>query len=144
MAATQGETAYGTLIKIGDGASPEVFDTIDEAYSIGPVASSVDLVDFTHHESPSGFAEFKPSGVQEGDEIAVECNNVPGNTSQNLVRTAHADKTTDNWQVILNNGQTFAFAAIVIREETDPGEIRGKQIFRFTIKVTGALTRTDP
>lgn len=141
MAQTQGATAYGTLIKYGDGASPEVFTTVDECYQIGPLTGSKDTVDMTHHESPGGWAEFLLSGVTEGQEIAVEANEVYNNVSQDEVRSRHTAGSLDNWRLVFNSGATETFPALVIMTETDASDIRGKVIFRFTLKIAGQSTR---
>jgi predicted secreted protein len=143
MSASQGKIGFGTLLKIGDGASPEVFTTIPECFSIAPVGATAPLVDFTHHESPNRTKEWK-HGVKDGDEISVQGNYLATNANQQLVRTAFDDETTDNWQLVLTTAagateETFSFAAIVTHWDVDP-QLEDRRVFNFTLKRTGAVS----
>jgi hypothetical protein len=140
---TSGIKSHTTEIAIGDGASPEVFDKVDEVFSIGPVGGTKSLIDFSSHDSVS-FMEYQVADLADGDEIAVEANEVPGNISQDAVRTAYDAATTDNWKVTYRDGTTEVFTGIVMRLQTDASELDGRVIFRFTVKIAGAITRTNP
>lgn len=58
MAATTGFTGIGAALKLGDGASPEVFTAIGNITQFG-IAQQANEVDATHLGSSSGFREFK-------------------------------------------------------------------------------------
>src|SRR5688572_24654951 len=58
MVATTGFTGIGAALKIGDGASPEVFTAIGNVTSFG-IEQNADQIDATHLGSTSGFREFK-------------------------------------------------------------------------------------
>lgn len=137
---TLGIKSHTTKIAIGDGASPEVFDTIDETFSIGPVGGVKSLIDFSNHDTED-YMDYQVADLADGAEIQVECNEIPGNTSQDLVRTAHDDATKDNWKVTYRDGSTEIFPGIVLRLETDPSELDGRVILRFVVKIAGAIAR---
>ena len=137
---TQGIRSHGTKLSIGDGVSPEGFTLITERFAIPPIGGRGDLIDMSNHDSVA-FMEYLPKSLEDGNELTIECNEIPGDTAQDLVRTARANKTTDNWQVEYVDGTTETFPAIVLGLETDPGELDGRVVFRFFLKIVGAITR---
>ena len=78
-------SAMGTLLKRGDGASPEQFATIPECHRISGPDVKVDLIDVTSHDSTGGFREFLP-GLKDGDAVTAELHWVPGNEVHKGVR----------------------------------------------------------
>lgn len=73
MAETLARIGYGTLLKIGNGASPQVFDTIVEVKSIDGFGFTATEVDVTHMESPNGYME-RIAGMKDGDTMTVLTN----------------------------------------------------------------------
>ena len=51
-------SAFGTTLKIGDGATPEVFAAIAEVTNVGGPGMSLDTVDITHPSSTGGWKEY--------------------------------------------------------------------------------------
>jgi hypothetical protein len=137
---TLGQKAFKTKIYIGDGESPEVFTKIDEVFSIGPVGGTKELVDFTNHDTED-YYDYEVFDLKDGKEIQVEANEIFGNTSQGLVRTADANSTKDNWKIVYRDGSYDLFPGLVMSAETDPSDLKNRVIFRFTIKIAGAVTR---
>jgi hypothetical protein len=138
---TEGIKSHGTILAIGDGVSPESFSTITERFSIPEIGGRKELIDFSNHDSVD-FREYKVADLADGNELTVECNEIPGDTEQDLVRTAHTDSTTDNWKVEYTDGSYEIFPAIVLAVGTDPSELDGRVVFRFTLKIAGAIERT--
>jgi hypothetical protein len=136
---TQGIKAFNTKLYIGDGASPEVFTKIDEVFNLGPVGGTKELVDFTNHDSV-GFYEYQVFDLKDGKEIQAEANHIPANTSQGLIRTADANSSVDNYMIIGRDGNGFAFPAIITNLETDFSDLKGRVVFRFTLKIAGNVT----
>lgn len=58
MAATSGKTGIGVLLKLGDGASPEVFATVANVTNLNAGGVSLGTVDATHLDSPNYYEEF--------------------------------------------------------------------------------------
>lgn len=73
MAETQAQIGYGTLLKMGNGASPQTFTTIAEVVSIDGFGFSASELEVTHMESPGGYLE-RISGMKDGDTMTVLCN----------------------------------------------------------------------
>ena len=139
---SDGQKAFGTKIALGNGASPEVFTKVDEVYSIGPVGGTKELVDMTNHDT-LGYYDYQVFDLKEGKELAIEANDIPGNTSQEAVRTNEANSSRSNWKITYRDGTTELFPGIITDIETDPSDMKGKVVFRFTVKIAGAVVRVN-
>lgn len=142
---TSGIRSHGTILGIGDGGSPENFDTITERFAIPAVGSRGDLIDMSNHDSVA-IMEYLPKSLEDGNEMTVEANYVSSalaTTAQNKVRAARVAKSTDNWKVQFVNGSYRIFPAIVIGLDDDASELDGRVVFRFVLKIVGNITRVD-
>ncbi len=130
--------ANGTLLQIGDGASPEVFTTVPEVTKLSGPAVKFDLLDVTSHDSPGFFREFIP-GLADGDNIAGEINWVPANVVHKGLRVDSYARTLRNFKVIFPPGSaddTVDVASFITQIEPK-SDIGAVQIASLTIKVTG-------
>lgn len=139
---TQGVKSHGTILAIGDSQSPEVFTTISERFKIPKVGGKKELIDFSNHDTV-GYKDYEVADLADGEEMPVECNEIPGDTAQELVRTAHANSTKCNWKVTYKDGSYDVFQAVVLALGTDPSELDGRVVFGFTLKIAGTITRTN-
>jgi hypothetical protein len=137
---TQGIKSHGTKIAIGDGASPENYTTISEAFTIPAVGGTKGTIDFSNHDSVN-FKEFQMEDLADGLELAVKCNMIPDNASQELVVAAWVAASVDNWRVTLRGGKTRIFPAVVLHVDDDPSELDGRTVFNFTLKIAGDIAR---
>ncbi len=71
--ATLAESNYGTLLKVGDGDTPEEFAVIGEVVTIDPPEIMAEAVEATNHSS-GGWREFIPSGLKEISEFTATIN----------------------------------------------------------------------
>lgn len=130
-----------TLLKMGDGASPEVFTTIGEVVSIDPLAQSKDLVEVTHMLST---AKEYIGGLTDGQEIGFTCNLLPTNTQQvALLAAAAATSAAKNFKYVLPAGGgslTASFAALVMGSSVGPTTPNTATQVTFRVKVTGAIS----
>ena len=98
MTATTGFTGIGAKLKLGDAASPEVFNSVGNVVSFN-INQNADQVDATHLQSTSGFREFK-QGFKSAT-VDFECHFDPDNTTQDdatgLLKV-FADGTSRNWK----------------------------------------------
>lgn len=136
---TQGRKAFKSQIRIGDGESPEVFTKIDEMLTVGPVGGKKTLVNMSSNDTES-YEDFEVHDLKEGNELQCEAVDIVDNTSQGLVRTADDDSSKDNWQVLDRNGKGWQFIGLVMGAETDYSDMRGKVVFRWTLKVCSKPT----
>ena len=104
--------AQGTLLKIGNGASPEVFTTIpgDEDLSYAPPAP--DEIDVTSHSSASGMREYIAGLLGKG-KVATKVFYNPAEATHVAVRLAHG--TYVNFQMVFKGSptETVTFSALV-------------------------------
>lgn len=115
MAATVGTSGFGTLLKVGDGASPtEAFTAIAEVKSISGPSMSMETIDATHMESPSGYREILPS-FRNGGEVSFDLNFLPANATQVGLLTSFTNASLKNYQLIFPDSgtTTWGFAAYV-------------------------------
>lgn len=113
MAATQGTSGFGTLLKIGNGGSPtETFAALAEVKNISGPNMSLETIDATHMESPSGYREILPSFKSAG-EVSVDVNFLPGNSQHQGLTTDFTNRTLRNWQIVWpdTGSTTWQFAA---------------------------------
>jgi predicted secreted protein len=109
--ASQAIFAQGTLLKIGDGATPtESFTTIAEVKSIDGPKFDTDDVDVTTHDTSDGFHEYIP-GLKEGGELGFAINLVPTHATHSLAtgllgRYMEDGDKRHNFQLALPDGAT--------------------------------------
>ncbi len=129
--------ANGTLLKIGDGASPENFTTVPEVTKLSGPAIKFDLLDATSHDSAGFFREYIP-GLADGDNVAFDCNWKPSNDIHILLRTNSYSRTLTNFETIFpdatDNTVDYATYVQTISPKADIGTIL---MASGTLKVTG-------
>lgn len=81
---TQAQIGYGTLLQLGNDASPQVFTTIAEVKSINGFGFSADELEATHMLSPGGYKEFV-AGMKMGDTATIVMNCIRENVIQTKV-----------------------------------------------------------
>lgn len=129
-----------SLIKIGDGASPEVFTTIGEVTTFGALGQRNDLIEATHMLST---AKEYVYGLADGVEIPVETNYLPTNAQQVAALAAQAAKTTKNFKYTLPSGGgslTFSFSALILGWNVGPTTPNAITKLNLTLKISGSVT----
>lgn len=134
---TEASIGYGTLFKIGDAGSPEVFTAVAEVTSITPPGMSRDAIDATHMESPDKFREFI-AGLIDGGEVSFDLNFVPGGASTTLL-LAELEAPPGNKQVVFATGEIFSFVGFCTGFEPE-APVDDKMTATATYKVTGKPT----
>jgi hypothetical protein len=115
---TEGVIGLGTLLKIGDGATPEVFAAIAEVKDITGPGLTRDFAEFTHQQSSGGYREYKPTFKNSGD-VTFKCHFLPDNETQGFSTTGllkdYEDGELSNFELLFPDpGATkAAFAAYV-------------------------------
>lgn len=137
--ATSARSSHGTLLKVGDGATPtEAFTTIAEVLDISGPGTTLSTEDATNHDS-AGWREPVPT-ILEGGEVTFDVNYYKAST-QTTLRTLQTNRTRRNFQMVipLAAPETLTFAAYVTGFEY-AAPVEG--IFRasVTLMVTGAIT----
>lgn len=138
---TSASAAYGTLLKMGDGGTPESFTTIAEVGDLDAPGITLNTEDATSHDS-SGWAEVIAT-ILEGGEPGFEINWATSDSTHDETTGllySILNRVRKNWQVVLPDAaKTFSFAAFVT--EFMPKEpVKGKLTADITLKITGAVT----
>ena len=100
-----GIAAFGTLIKRGDGGSPESFTTIAEVVNITGPTMKVKTVDVTNHTSPGAVQQDVVTTIDPGT-IKLTINWIPDNATQSYAAGLLKDmmgRTARNFQLIFPN-----------------------------------------
>lgn len=140
---TSAISSFGTLLKKGDGGSPEVFTTIAEVLDIEGPDESLETEDVTSHDSTSGWVE-KIGTLLDGGEVSFEVNFVPTNATHDSTTGLRADminRTRRNFQMVLPDAgtTTYAFAALVTNVK--PSEpVKGALRAEVTLEISGVVT----
>lgn len=135
--------ARGTLLKQGDGASPEVFTTIAQVVSIGGPSLSLDPIDVTNMSSEDGWKE-AVGGLLDGGEISLEINYDPAhvthNASAGLIKDME-DRTVRNFQLVFSDSDNTVWIIPALVTGFEPGApVDAKLSASVTLKVSGKPT----
>lgn len=141
--ASTADVGYGTLFKIGDGATPtEIFTKIGTITNLKPLSVSRDSIDVTHNESSNRFREFIP-GLRDGGEISFDIQLDPdGADLDTLYNDEFNSQTVGNKQILFADGTDFTFAGFCTKIDADT-PTDDKMMLSVTYKVSGKPVLTQ-
>lgn len=128
------------FLKVGNGASPEVFTRYCEMTSLSGLGQANDQVEATTFCS-NGSKEYIP-GLADGKEVTVEANYDPLNVTQNQLIADVKAKHTRNFEVEIEEDSpatVFHFAAAMLSWEMGPSISAANKV-TFTFKISGDIT----
>lgn len=141
-AATAG---IGTLLQLGDGATPEVFTTIAEVLDISGPSLSQDLADITNMDSAGKWEEALPTILRTG-EITFSVNFLPVNVTQSQTAGLILDlrnQAKRNFQLVFtDSGNTTWTLAAFVQAVTPQMPVGGATTMDVTLKLTDQPTLT--
>lgn len=136
---TSGIKTFGTKIGIGNGSSPESFTNLSEGRVIPAIGGTYGLIDCSNHDTVDT-NDYISKALQDGDEMKVEANYIPGNASQALFRAAFENKTANNFKITMSATTTyFIFQGRVVNWTVNPSELDDIVKLEMTIKRTGYI-----
>lgn len=135
----------GLTVKRGDGASPEVFSTLEEVKSVSGFGKTNELVEVTNFSSPNNTKEYI-SGLADGAEITIECNrrNTSATVQNALIGDVDSQESARNIRITWTDGTTskqYDFAVVCLSYQYGPSVSDANKI-TFTLKITGDITVT--
>lgn len=136
---------YKTILKIGDGASPEVFTSIAEVKVQGLPSTSKDMIDTTHTESVNRARTFI-GGLIDAGEISVDAFFLPTDSTQSTSAGLlyHLWNTHTPWNFQLNidpDGVDIDWTLACLVSGTDgSAPMDGTIDASFTLKISGKPT----
>ena len=139
MPASQAVVTNGTVLKVGNGASPEVFTAVAEVVDINSPSAAAGEIEVTHLLSAA--KEFK-GGLRDFGTAEVTINLLPGNAGQEQIEDDAATGAVRNYQIVNADGVTGrAFAAFVKAFKLAPIAIDKPLQATITFRATGEVTR---
>jgi len=128
----------GVAIQIGDGTSPEVFNTIPEITNFDGPGGSANEIDTTDLAATA--RTFRMGLKDEGD-FSFELFYIPANTYHTQLQTDRTNRTLRNFQVVLTDSPqtTMSFAAYV-REFSVSGGVDDVLRANVTLRISGDVT----
>lgn len=138
-----GLTAFGTLIKIGDGnisPGPEVFATLGEVRDISGPGLSMDAIESTSHTTTGGFRD-RVAGLLDAGEVSFDINWDPNNVTHEALRADMLARVRRNFQVVFPSSptETWNFAALITSYEIG-APVDGILTASITLTMLGAPT----
>lgn len=133
--------AKGTLLKVGDSASPEAFTTIAQIYALSGPSLQQEELDVTDHSSTDGWKEFI-GGLKDGGEVSGELHFDGAQATQDEttgLQKALKDGTVKNYRITFTDGTSITFAALVKSFEF-AANVGDKLTAAFALKVSGVPT----
>ncbi len=136
-------SAFGTLLKIGNGASPEVFATVAELRTISGPKLTADTIDVTTHNTPTPFRRYI-AGLLDGGEVTFDINFIPTETTHSYSTGLLGDmvnRVRRNFKIVWPDlaQTTWLLPTVITGFETssDPADVLQASV---TLKVAGPPT----
>lgn len=136
-------SAFGTLLKLGDGAVSENFTTIAELRTLSGPSISADSIDVTTHNTPTPWRRFI-AGLLDGGEISFEINFIPTDPTHSYSAGILKDVTNRarrNIQLVFPDSGNTTWVIPVIwtgfEASADPSDVLMASV---TAKVSGPPT----
>lgn len=137
----EANSAFGTLLKIGDGVTPtEGFADVDGVRDLNGPSQSIETIDTTHHTSPGNYREVIPSFKSAG-EISFNLLYDSTDAEHILLRDAFKNREKTNFKVVFTDAgdEQLAFAAYVTQFEY-AAPIDDALTVAVTLTITGDIT----
>lgn len=133
-----GIDGFGTQLKRGDGAGPEVFTALANVTNIGGPGLSRETIDVTSHASPDGWMEFL-GGLKDGGEVSADINYDPAN--HDALVDDFEDSAPRNYQIVFPDDATTTWTVALILTGFEPeAPYDDKLSASLTFKVNGKPT----
>jgi hypothetical protein len=135
---SQALEAQGTVLKIGNGASPEVFTAISEIKNFtgpGGAAAVIDVTDL------SSLAKEKRMGLADEGQLSFVLHYIPSDTQHAALRAARASRVETNFQIEFTDASpstVWSFSGFVTNFSVS-GSVDGVIEGNVTIEITGAI-----
>ena len=143
MPASNALHAQGTLLQVGDGASPEVFTTIAEVGTIQGPGLDSDQIDVTNHTSVNEYREYI-QGLKEPGELSFTINFVPDDATHDNATglvSFYEDGLKRNFQMVFPTTPPVPWLLPgFLKSFNVTAAVDDKLVADVTIKLTGAPT----
>lgn len=141
--------ALGTILAVGDGATPEVFTKIARVKDIDGPSMSRDTIDTTHQLSTGGTKEFLAS-LADGGEVTFDIGYNPSSATHDQTTGLlkfMGETTTRNWKLVFPVAGATGFWGYnfkgMVTKFAAKAPVAGELTASITIKVAGNITQAD-
>jgi len=130
--------SQGTVLQVGDGASPEVFTACGEVKEIGGPSGSAPVIDVSNLSSTK---REKIMGLPDEGQVSIQCNYDHNDTVQAALRAARTARTAKNFKIITSDSpsETLSFTAYVL-EFSLSFAVDEVVTLTVTLEITDAVT----
>lgn len=145
MSGTGATIGLGSMLSIGDKATPSILTEISEVIEISLPTPETEEVEATHFQSPEGAREFI-GGLVDNGEVMYGINFIAGSPTDLLIAEAQKSRTIRPVEVIIpttigDKKQKFAFSGFVKRYERNI-PLGDRLTAQVTLRVSGNVTQT--
>ena len=133
--------AQGTLLKIGNGATPEIFTKISEIKTFSGPGGSASVIDVTDINST---AKEKRMGLADEGQLSFTINYIPDDTQHKALRAARASREETNFKLVFTDDSpstTWDFAGFVTGFSVS-GSVDNVIEASVTIEITGSIVES--
>lgn len=130
----------GTVFKVGDGGSPEIFNAVAEVVDFDGPGGTAAEIDVTNLGST---AKEYILGLKDEGDFSLTVNFIPGDAQQTRLFTLRDTRASANFKLVLYDGAstTFSFAGYV-KQFSITGKADDKVVGKIALRITGAVTRS--
>lgn len=138
---SQARLGYGTVLKYGDGGSPQTFAEIGEVGDF-EIGDTIELVEVTNHQSPNNRREYI-AALKDGAETTLTCNYIPEHATHDRSTGLRGKigEVLDFQLIAPGEAEIHNFSALVMGV-TRSFPVQGVMQLSITIKQTGAESFT--
>lgn len=139
---SQARLGYGTILRYGDGGSPQTFAEIGEVGDFED-GDTIELVEVTNHQSPNNRREYI-AGLKDGAEISFPVNYIPEDPTHDRATGLRGKigEVLDFQLVAPGETETYNFSALVMGV-TRSFPVQGVMQMTVNLKKTGADSYTS-
>ena len=136
------KSAFGSLLKIGDGASSETLNTLLGVRNLGGPEYSLEMIDTTHHSSASAYREMVASFLSAGT-IPFDLLYDSNDTHHAQLFTDFIARTLRNFAIVFTDTGTETHSLSgYVSQLTLAAPIDDAVTMACVITVSGAVTRS--
>ncbi len=140
MPAITPKSGFGVVLKIGNGASPEVFTLIQGIRNLQGPAQDMEIIDATHHSASGAYRE-KVASFKDPGNVTFDLLFDSTDTQHQQLFTEYGNRALVNFQQIMPDAgaQQFDYAAFV--KSINPGApIDDVLAYAVTLEISGPVT----
>jgi len=133
MAQSQAKIAAGTQLRLGDGASPEVFTKIAEVTQVSEIGETTPEIDAARQFI---------GGLAEGNAVSFTLSYVATNTAHKALRDANG--SAKNFEIEWVDGSKASFTLVITSFMRGETTAEGVLTASLEGRISGGVTYTDP